>query len=229
MVYSKCRLTFPSDKLIALSGLAKDMYKRLQELRPRPHRYLAGLWKERLIETISWSVWWPAKRASEYRAPSWSWACLDGHVSIHQPQSTDRWFYCARLLWAETSETNGAGHLESGTIELVGPCATMEAGGPRSRSEYPLTSQGRVDSVHESCPSDCLIRDDHVHQMKPSWRHDSVTFFDTLVDVQETVLNLMVSVRFGGEERWTVLGLALLSIKKRTGGSAAHGVFQQRS
>jgi hypothetical protein len=44
--YTKCELTFASDRLIALSGVAEDMKHALNTLRPGSHRYLAGIWEE---------------------------------------------------------------------------------------------------------------------------------------------------------------------------------------
>lgn len=43
--------------------------------------YIAGLWKSHLVEYLDWRVYKPrAKISSEYRAPSWSWASVDGPV-----------------------------------------------------------------------------------------------------------------------------------------------------
>lgn len=81
--YVSRELTVPSDKLVALSGLANNMKAELQQLRPGPHRYVAGLWEETLMETLMWNVVSPARRALQYRAPSWSWACLDGHLNLN--------------------------------------------------------------------------------------------------------------------------------------------------
>ncbi|KAH7137911.1 heterokaryon incompatibility protein-domain-containing protein [Dendryphion nanum] len=80
-LYSKCNLTRPEDKLIAISGLATDMKRILKSLDPGcPHNYLAGLWEERLGEDLSWSLRNPGKRPELERAPSWSWASVDGEV-----------------------------------------------------------------------------------------------------------------------------------------------------
>jgi len=70
--YTKRSLSFPLDKLTALSAIA-DLYKDYTG-----HTYLAGLWKETLIYDLCWSS--PGNlppRPVEYRAPSWSWAAVD--------------------------------------------------------------------------------------------------------------------------------------------------------
>jgi hypothetical protein len=81
--YSGKYLTNPSDKFPAIAGLARRFY----QLRPND-LYIAGLWKETLIDGLIWvhqDVDYSGRRAprgkpSSYRAPSWSWAALDGGI-----------------------------------------------------------------------------------------------------------------------------------------------------
>jgi hypothetical protein len=85
--YSKCQLTKSDDKLVALSGIAKNLQASL-----RGDIYLAGLWSSRLPNQLVWSahrsfVWETlsytssCRRPESYRAPSWLWASLDGWIS----------------------------------------------------------------------------------------------------------------------------------------------------
>lgn len=74
--YSSCKFTIETDRLIALSGLADDMQKRLRELKEGPHHYRAGLWEERIHRELIWFFAHHAQRSVQYCAPSWSWACL---------------------------------------------------------------------------------------------------------------------------------------------------------
>lgn len=80
--YSKTNLTWPTDKLIALSGMAKMMSRKIDR------QYVAGLWGIHLESQLLWRVEplfnhsdrtfsHPAKSPSGYRAPSFSWAALD--------------------------------------------------------------------------------------------------------------------------------------------------------
>ena len=74
--YSKRRLTFPSDKLPALSGIAKQLQPLLGP------GYFAGLWEQDLLHGLFWEVQlrvYP-RRTAEYTAPTWSWASVDGQV-----------------------------------------------------------------------------------------------------------------------------------------------------
>ncbi|KAL2144178.1 hypothetical protein VTI28DRAFT_9469 [Corynascus sepedonium] len=77
--YSACDLTVPSDKLIAISGIAQHIAALLQG------DYVAGMWRSHLEGELLWYVAQsgvPGKtsRPAQYRAPSWSWASIDGPV-----------------------------------------------------------------------------------------------------------------------------------------------------
>ncbi|KAH8597052.1 heterokaryon incompatibility protein-domain-containing protein [Bisporella sp. PMI_857] len=81
--YSKRSLTRPSDKLPALSGLASSFHKSMESSDSAADDYVAGLWRRNLIDYL---YWFPKKRKGvrppAYRAPSWSWAALDGAMQI---------------------------------------------------------------------------------------------------------------------------------------------------
>lgn len=76
--YTQCKLTKPDDKLVALSGIAK----LFQEYLPSD-TYLVGLWKNDLAHGLLWrSVSYAPSPLTLMpgRAPSWSWASVDGTV-----------------------------------------------------------------------------------------------------------------------------------------------------
>ena len=85
-VYTMCNLTKPGDKLIACAGLAKRIAAVSKD------EYLAGLWRHHLEYQLLWEVAanpFPRRRQigdtsrpPGYRAPSWSWASLDGPVKL---------------------------------------------------------------------------------------------------------------------------------------------------
>ena len=97
--YSRGRLTKENDKLVAISGIAKEM-KPLMRC-----RYLAGLWDFNIVEQLGWSGGRDATRSTIYRAPSWSWASIDGMVDLfeeNEPTPGDH-FVLAEVLEAHTS------------------------------------------------------------------------------------------------------------------------------
>lgn len=75
--YTGRQLTYATDRLAALSGLAAQA----QTFRPGI-RYLGGLWEGDLPNCLLWNIKNPTscKRLQPTIAPSWSWACLDGKV-----------------------------------------------------------------------------------------------------------------------------------------------------
>lgn len=97
--YSSRFLTEESDKLPALAGLASKFRQEHS-----PGSYYAGIWSEHLPSALLWrtlfsysggqdklsnplAVFQP-RRPQTYRAPSWSWASIDGEVS-YESQRVD--------------------------------------------------------------------------------------------------------------------------------------------
>ena len=75
--YTRRGLTMPDDKLVAVAALAR----RAQQVLGGD--YLAGLWRKQIQIGLLWMIdeESSAFRAPIYRAPSWSWASMDGPVS----------------------------------------------------------------------------------------------------------------------------------------------------
>lgn len=80
--YSTRKLSEASDKLVACGALAEAFHRVLSS------DYLAGLWRDTLLHDLLWRRAPDAMsitdlvRPAEYRAPSWSWASVDGPVSM---------------------------------------------------------------------------------------------------------------------------------------------------
>lgn len=78
--YTRARLTTSSDKLAAISEIAREMQRHLVG---KDH-YVAGIWKNYLVPSLFWEVV-PSRlntQPSEYRAPSWSWASVDSPLVL---------------------------------------------------------------------------------------------------------------------------------------------------
>ena len=99
--YTRRKLSYEKDKLPALSGLARQMASISNDV------YHAGLWRRHIIPGLYWRMFvyephhWcddprhdqeihmltpptrdVARVPTEYRAPSWSWASVDGKVEF---------------------------------------------------------------------------------------------------------------------------------------------------
>lgn len=90
--YMECRISNPKDKLVAIAGIAHAVAEVTAE------RYLAGLWEnQELAIQLLWHVLSrrqvdnsPSQRPEVYRAPSWSWACLEATIVWNWPSTYDK-------------------------------------------------------------------------------------------------------------------------------------------
>jgi Heterokaryon incompatibility protein (HET) len=90
-VYSRTKLTMSRDKLIALSGIAREFSKQTK------CSYVAGMWRTHLESQLLWQVNEVFKDGSflnhakrdPSRAPSFSWAALDTPYGIVYGEATD--------------------------------------------------------------------------------------------------------------------------------------------
>ncbi|KAH7382627.1 heterokaryon incompatibility protein-domain-containing protein [Phaeosphaeria sp. MPI-PUGE-AT-0046c] len=71
--YTGCELSFPDkDILYAVAGIAEKFGQHFN------HQYVAGLFRQHLPFDLLWQN--KGERSEDYRAPSWSWASIDGQV-----------------------------------------------------------------------------------------------------------------------------------------------------
>ncbi|QDS76302.1 hypothetical protein FKW77_002246 [Venturia effusa] len=73
--YSTTSITHSKDRLIVISGLARHIHRRIGV------PYYCGLWADRFLIQLLWfrggsTFTWP----EQSRAPSWSWAYIDGDI-----------------------------------------------------------------------------------------------------------------------------------------------------
>jgi hypothetical protein len=73
--YSKGKLTYWSDKLVAISGIARLVTQQWDV------EYLAGLWREYMVRQLVWfTLVASVSPTDQYQAPSWSWAAINSQV-----------------------------------------------------------------------------------------------------------------------------------------------------
>lgn len=102
--YSSRAVTVESDKLIALSALAKKYQSILKDA------YVAGLWRKDLIVGLIWGVNGERgmTRPESYCAPSWSWASIKQGVFFpysappYSSKPVCRCDYLYYILWTNT-------------------------------------------------------------------------------------------------------------------------------
>ncbi|KAK1622364.1 heterokaryon incompatibility protein-domain-containing protein [Colletotrichum phormii] len=138
--YGPRELTNPADKLPAFSGVAKTFSKILDE------EYLAGLWRGSLIEGLCWQPLNCKPASGGYRAPSWSWASVDGTPATG--------FLGESVPHAEIIETkvevdgeNPFGRVKDGWIKLEAPLVKMVVSDNKGPTGHVLlrTEKGETD------------------------------------------------------------------------------------
>ncbi|EAA35813.2 hypothetical protein NCU07502 [Neurospora crassa OR74A] len=155
--YSWCDLTYPHDKLPALSGLAQ-MFSvirgpgfSLDGFSLDGNSYLAGIWRPELRRGLCWKSCsrgqFRSHRPDPYRAPSWSWASVEGPVTA--AVSWARPFFCvvdAKVLHED--ERYKAGTVKGGILHLrsrlLGPLSIRD--GKSSYSGLTISPSQQVDS-----------------------------------------------------------------------------------
>ena len=127
--YTACALSKPHDKLIAMSGLVKIIRPGLQD------HYLAGLWKAALPTQLLWHVkgaeladGLPSGRPQVYRAPSWSWAAVDGRIVPGSLTTNNECILVAidRAHTVPVSQGDETGQVKSGFVRLLGVLILVE-------------------------------------------------------------------------------------------------------
>jgi Heterokaryon incompatibility protein (HET) len=125
--YSKRQLSKPNDRLPALSGLAKQMLEHR-----RTDKYLAGIWEQSLHFDLLWTAEIGARRSRDYRAPSWSWASVDGfiHYDIVKTPASIALKPVCKILFTDTisAYNDPTGEITSGQMDVAGVLleATLE-------------------------------------------------------------------------------------------------------
>lgn len=185
--YSSRFLTVESDKLPAMAGLARSFQRGTL----KGGTYLAGLWKELFPGALLWRVRrerqlgfpgethpfaaFEPRRPMRYRAPSWSWACLDGEIT-----------YASQRVPIE-EDILGPNEAPKSRVELRG--ASLEVADPyllQAPQKVSITLHGQItQATFQYVPHEPLKRDDYKRQL---YNHDGdmIGFFypDIIFEVQ---------------------------------------------
>jgi len=120
--YSRCGLTKGEDKLIALAGMAQDMWQLQKNKLNINATYLAGIWKSHLPHALLWKIEPQNARPVEYRAPTWSWASVDGLVTWCDQRWANDFKYTAEVLSVDVRTVSDEfGQVSGGRLVMKGP------------------------------------------------------------------------------------------------------------
>ena len=134
--FSGRNLTYGKDKLPAISGLAAEVCLQTGAT------YLAGLFKEDLPNGLCWQLY-PGndasfvQRPSDYRAPSWSWASLDGKVEYFEPPTG------MGTASGDFAALSGS-YVSSALVETMDPCVTDAQVPPLGEDPFGEVSSGFI-------------------------------------------------------------------------------------
>ncbi|KAI1081288.1 hypothetical protein F5B20DRAFT_537639 [Whalleya microplaca] len=104
----------PNDKLVAISGIAKSYQSVFRS------DYVAGLWKSNLCQNLCWYSRNNLERISTYRAPSWSWASVDGGVRYCFFSIYKELVEVVSIYTAPVTRANPHGAIWDSRIQLIG-------------------------------------------------------------------------------------------------------------
>lgn len=130
--YTRCNFTKESDRLVALSGLARQYQSSSLTSADHPGHYVAGLWEKSLIGDLTWfcgkfddiierntSSRPSSSRPAKYCAPSWSWASVLGEVDHLSPQNDNDQAKIEHIWW-EPSDSGPLGNLATAHLVVTG-------------------------------------------------------------------------------------------------------------
>jgi hypothetical protein len=141
--YTARELTYRSDKLPALSGIAASFAARMSV---DGSAYAAGIWRgPHMIRSLCWNVFdREPTNTDEYVAPSWSWASIDSSV---YPAHFREFNPLARVLECvvDVDAHNPFGRVRGGWLRIEAPIipVTAPTTGPRRDRVLVFTEDGR--------------------------------------------------------------------------------------
>lgn len=173
--YGDRRLTEASDKLPAISGIARLLAERLDD------EYMAGLWRKSLIEELLWQGL-KVRRLPQYRAPSWSWASVDGIPAMNRGNLEP----LAKILdcKVELKGKNIFGEVKSGWIKIQAPLVPLildERVDPEGTG-IPYDNNPKV-KTEKGNPEGCYSRFDFPFS-EPTGREEALAMVESLKGVE---------------------------------------------
>lgn len=164
--YSRAHLTYSSDRLPALSGIAA----RQQEL--TGDQYLAGLWRKSLITQLIWCPWGNKEYRPKWRAPTWSYMSIEGAVAqITWPSEWVQETYVNVVdVWTKPSGPDPCGAVTSGELTLSCSCLhrghLMAEPGSSNEPTQVETNRG-IYSISYDCLEDASVRGQGIVYLLP--------------------------------------------------------------
>lgn len=137
-LYTKAKLTYDSDKMIAISSVAQTVHEATAD------EYLLGLWRHNLERQLCWRVDDEAQGsyagALDTRAPSWSWMSVNGTIRLPSSRVQEREFPLIKIGSVATTpiEEANLSAFQDRKLEIL--CGLLI---PASEGPDPVTASSR--------------------------------------------------------------------------------------
>ncbi|CAN9238346.1 unnamed protein product [Alternaria alternata] len=143
--YTGMDLTEQRDRLPAIAGVASQFERLIGG------RYLAGLWESALPGDLLWRMDQSGQHTTQYRAPSWSWASIEGKIKYYKMTSYHPEFSIVRTLCDPLSKISPFGEVASGLLEINAIAAnltfSLDSAKDEASSRRPITVEFMGDSA----------------------------------------------------------------------------------
>lgn len=221
--FTSRRITKEKDRLPALAGLAERFQAQTGYV------YLAGLWLERLPQSLVWARYGShtMSKPLTYRAPTWSWAALEGAVigppfeyEDVSPTSKIIGHYC-QYDPPETFATVIDGWLDiEGPMSVVSALAMHDDGSRLSPRGFRMFTRDQPQAEDVQNPQYWVAKLDLDQSLIEEIRRNEIHLLDVLAAVQGKVvfkyrrfaLVLQIVSRPGtGQDCFQRLGIATVS------------------
>lgn len=179
--FTSRHITMEKDRLPALAGLAE--WYQLQ------NTYLAGLWLETLPRSLLWERCSrdPMRIPLEYRAPTWSWAALEGEVWFPGYPITldDRLSSTCKIVgqYCQYDPPNSFATVTNGWIDIEGSMSIVNRYAMREDcrlSQISLFTHSHFEDIRD--PQFWIASFDQDRIREEAIRHSEVYLLDLLVE-----------------------------------------------
>ena len=166
--YTSRHLTKETDLLPAIAGLASEFGRQTRDT------YYAGLWRKELLAELMWNldpepaseIQPPTAGPAEYRAPSWSWASINGVVRMKHPSrqyDRENVYERAKIIDVRVellSSSEPYGQLKMGHLVLQGRFYHI------GTFLDPSTASGPLPAAQKALQASVLVAPGMVHEFR---------------------------------------------------------------
>lgn len=164
--YTRRNLSKLEDRLLAISGIASKLAEKSGA------SYIAGMWRHHLPRGLLWEVSSSLEpRPSPYRAPSWSWASVNGRISstIGVGSTIDPDFQILSLGWELTEQTAPYGDVNWALMTVRGRIRRLYWTNSSSTLLDLDQSQSEQDDQDTLAFTQADVSEDENHDMLSVW------------------------------------------------------------